>query len=164
MGKCSSVCSHLPLRSMVSYVYLKSSVAHPSLSSRREYGPGARVTPRCWEFGESPFLFILRGSNPVLWHCLSMAHRISPTLTCMYWISHKHCQKNKQKQKSQWQRRLLYHPGMEFTVTENGVCIFLLIGIVLLKLRGSRNRNDFETAFLSTVCIMSYNDVSGKFF
>ena len=25
-------------------------------------------------------------------------------------------------------------------------------------------RNDFETAFLSTVCIMSYNDVSGKFF
>ena len=56
MGKCSSVCSHLPLRSMVSYVYLKSSVAHPSLSSRREYGPGARVTPRCWEFGESPFL------------------------------------------------------------------------------------------------------------
>lgn len=53
---------------------------------------------------------------------------------------------------------------MEFTVTENGVCIFLLIGIVLLKLRGSRNRNDFETAFLSTVCIMSYNDVSGKFF
>ena len=54
--------------------------------------------------------------------------------------------------------------GCDPGITENGLCVFLLMGIVLLKLRGSTNRNDFETAFLSTVCMMSYNDVSGKFF
>ena len=56
-----------------------------------------------------------------------------------------------------------YHPKMGFVVTENGLCVFFLVELVTLKLKGSRNMNYFETTTLSTVCMTNYNDVRGKF-
>lgn len=122
----------------------------------------------CQKFGGSPFFAYkeqIWANAPILLFCSP------PSQVCID-LSELHFPQTLPEKAKQTDRQTIgeptdeiaLSPGMGFIVTENKYFErYFLVGVVLLKRRGSRNMNDFETATLLAACMISYNDVGDKF-